>query len=421
MPPKNKGTAHELDGVPYTVTPAKKGASIVVVGTGVVSNDQRDFFRLSSDSDVPLEDQIRRRAKWESIRAAVHVPNDGASEKSSQAESSATAGCEPATQAMDIDDGDDADDAAERLGLPPSFNLDAACSICEDDESPPAFFFSGERLACCESCVDSCDSGVQRRVAEAARAALEAREKVAQQPQPEPPAELRRSGRATRPVEPVYDLDRSGKGQPAWSAYDRERLNSRHGRTRQETYSELQTARDSLREAYDAARRENSALTEQLDGVFSRLRELIKPRGDDLELTDCEAAAAVVLREAIQVLADELANRSEADGAGTEHAAAPPQESAAAEAQARRTAGQSTVQQQPRFRAHARMNGVDGTCGEIAIDAAFLSWGPLDAASDVPWQHYELQSILYAEIDDADEVSVHQPCTSIVQFWYCVS
>eukprot|EP00966_Prymnesium_polylepis_P119723 2766952-Prymnesium_polylepis.1 len=64
MPPKNKGTAHELDGVPYTVTPAKKGASIVVVGTGVelVSNDQRDYFRLSSDSDVPLEDKIRRRA-----------------------------------------------------------------------------------------------------------------------------------------------------------------------------------------------------------------------------------------------------------------------------------------------------------------------------------------------------------------------
>jgi hypothetical protein len=110
MPPKNKGTAHELDGVPYTVTPAKKGASIVVVGTGVVSNDQRDFFRLSSDSDDPLEDQIRRRAKWESIRAAVHVPNDGSSEKSSQAESSATAGCEPATQAMGIDDGDDADE-----------------------------------------------------------------------------------------------------------------------------------------------------------------------------------------------------------------------------------------------------------------------------------------------------------------------
>jgi hypothetical protein len=171
-----------------------------------VSERERDTFRLKS-SGVPLEDQIRQREKFQSIRSAVHDRSDGASEKSSKAESSAAAGCEPATQAMDIDDSDDADDAAERLGLPPSFDFDAACSICEDDESPAAFFFSGDRLACCESCVDSCDSVVQQRVADAARAALAAREEHAKQSPPEPPVlGPRRSGRATKPLSIRYTI-----------------------------------------------------------------------------------------------------------------------------------------------------------------------------------------------------------------------
>eukprot|EP00966_Prymnesium_polylepis_P034123 793392-Prymnesium_polylepis.1 len=83
MPSKTKGTTHDVDGVPYTVTPAKKGAPIVVFGTGVVSERERDTFRLKS-SGVPLDDQIRQREKFESIRSAVHGRSDGASESSAK-------------------------------------------------------------------------------------------------------------------------------------------------------------------------------------------------------------------------------------------------------------------------------------------------------------------------------------------------
>ena len=71
MPPKKAvsttGTV-EPEGVPYSVNLASK---LVVVGTGVVSNSERDTFKASQKADAPsLDDQIRGRPKWQSIAAA---------------------------------------------------------------------------------------------------------------------------------------------------------------------------------------------------------------------------------------------------------------------------------------------------------------------------------------------------------------
>ena len=69
MPPK-KQTARvdHVDGVHYTLNLA---SNLVVVGTGVVSNHERDMFRWKTQPDSPsLAEQIRARPKWASILAA---------------------------------------------------------------------------------------------------------------------------------------------------------------------------------------------------------------------------------------------------------------------------------------------------------------------------------------------------------------
>ena len=73
MPPKKAVSTTdtvEPEGVPYSLNLASK---IVVVGTGVVSNSERDTFKASQKANAPsLEDQIRGRPKWHSIAAAAH-------------------------------------------------------------------------------------------------------------------------------------------------------------------------------------------------------------------------------------------------------------------------------------------------------------------------------------------------------------
>jgi hypothetical protein len=254
-------------------------------------------------------------------------------------------------------------------------------------------------LACCESCVDSCDSVVQQRVADAARAALAAREEHAKQSPPEPPVlGPRRSGRATKPVEQIYDLNRSGKGQPAWSAYDLERLDSRHGRTREESYPELQAAHAKLRAEVENARREQGELAARLDSVYGRLRELAQP-GDEIELNDCETAAAVILREARA----ELMGHQERHGEEAAAASAPLDGGECAADSAPLDGGERdsvawTVG------VPVRMGGVDGTPGKLSIASGYVAWNPISGASDDPWQQLPLCDIICADYDDQDEV-----------------
>ena len=70
MPPKKQATAivDHVDGVHYSLN---LSSNMVCVGTGVVSNKDRDTFRQKTSADcLSLEEQIRARPKWPSIRAA---------------------------------------------------------------------------------------------------------------------------------------------------------------------------------------------------------------------------------------------------------------------------------------------------------------------------------------------------------------
>ena len=49
--------------------------------------------------------------------------------------------------------------------------------------------------------------------------------------------------------------------------------------------------------------------------------------------------------------------------------------------------------------------------GQLSINAPYLSWTPTPAgASDEPAQHVELCNVLFAEIDDADDVRLSSGC-----------
>ena len=160
---------------------------------------------------------------------------------------------------------------------------------------------------------------------------------------------------------------------------------------RDETYSELLAARETLREEVEAARSENGTLAARLDSIFGRLRELAKP-GDELQYDDCQMAAAVILREAIAELAQELELRSEAEApaedktdsaTSTGAAAAPPE---------------PWLVDGP-----VRMGGVDGVVGQLSIGEAYLSWLP-SGCSDEPAQQIPLSYVLFSAIDYYDEV-----------------
>ena len=136
---------------------------------------------------------------------------------------------------------------------------------------------------------------------------------AAKQPRPERPhLEPRRSERERKPVDPVYDVDKSGKGQPGWSDYERSRAGSQHGRMRDESYSEVQAARDKLRKQVDEAKREHGELAAALDSVYSSLQRLVAPDGLAAADVDCEVPAALLLRAAIAELVEDY-ERMQAD------------------------------------------------------------------------------------------------------------
>ena len=304
----------------------------------------------------------------------------------------AMAALEPATQVEDVDMDDGSNSRASNpvgVGNLESEFEAAACALCDDDELPHAFDFVGGGY-CCEDCVS--DSAHVQQVDEERRAVMRAREAASTQPRPDPPRlPPRRSERVRKTPSLLYDLERSGKGQPGWSEYDLGRLDARHDRTRDESYPELQAARDKLREEVDAARGENVQLAARLDSIFGRLRELAKP-GDELQSDDCQTAAAVILREAIAELAEELEPHGEVEA---------PAEDATDRAA---STGATAAPPEPWLvDGPVRMGGVNGAVGQLSIGEAYLSWLP-SGCSEEPAQHIPLSDVLFAAIDDCDEV-----------------
>jgi hypothetical protein len=186
-----------------------------------------------------------------------------------------------------------------------------------------------------------------------------------------------------------------------WSKYELARSGERHARTREENYTTLHAAREELQAKVKAVTLANAELAARLDHVFKRLRELAVPGGPGEPCLEeaCEAAAAVIVREAIADLTHDFDLRQEE---------AAPQEEAAtreeAHAEPEPSGAEGTT---PRWVASpVRMGGVDGTVGELCIAAPYLSWLPShpSGALDEPARQV-LSNVLFADIDDDyDEV-----------------
>ena len=102
--------------------------------------------------------------------------------------------------------------------------------------------------------------------------------------------------------------------EPKWSEYSLDRTGERHARTRDASYDQLLAARDQLGTDVKAAALENTNLAANLDSVFRKLKELALPgaSGEAVLAGHCEAAGAVLLREAIYELTEDLrTNREE--------------------------------------------------------------------------------------------------------------
>jgi hypothetical protein len=380
MPPKKKAEVFEVDGVACSVTSAKdQGTAYVKIGTSGFSHDQRITFRLSQlPGAASREEQVRAHKGWPALLAASRskgVESGGGSAQPCARESlEASAGERPAS---------------------------SGCVACEGDDCEAALNSTDGRFYC-EECVDDpANEGSVRQAAEeqlAARAAAAA----AQQPPVPPPLELRRS---PREVQVVSRLD------PEWSAYRMDHTGERHARTRDESYDELSSRVDQLdtdvkAAALDlkAATLEKADLAANLDRVFRQLKELAArgaPEEADLA-GQCEVAAAVLLREAIYELTQDWDRRQEASEEGV------PRTESDAEAHAASGAEAAT----PSWVASSvRVGGVDGAVGQLSINAPYLSWTPTPAgASDEPAQRVELRDVLYAEIDDDDDVRPSSWC-----------
>ena len=65
MAPKQRAVTGDVDGVPYRHNLA---SGIIVVGSGLVSNDKRDTFKLKAEGTI--EAQLRARPKFKELAAA---------------------------------------------------------------------------------------------------------------------------------------------------------------------------------------------------------------------------------------------------------------------------------------------------------------------------------------------------------------
>jgi len=155
----------------------------------------------------------------------------------------------------------------------------------------------------------------------------------------------------------------------------------------------------------DEVRRENGELAEKLDCMFTRLREVVQPEGEELQPGECEATAAVALREAIAELAQPETGAHDFHEA-TESRVAQPETLVEPMAEGG-GAGPDEIAASWSVDGPVWMGGVEGspgsTTGELSFCAGYITWNPSSGASDVAWQHIHLSEVLYAEIDDFDD------------------
>ena len=388
MGPRQKRSFEPTDWKPLDVTGLAVQWKLTASGIVHFKWEGSAKRSLTLTKDEEASDAPRRVKESVENEPLARAAGAGQSEASSSKDSAGVrAVLEPATQSMDVVSEDEELGTFARLGSPVR-----CCFGCKEADCEPALDTLDGEFFCGDCVEDPEDETIEAAVREAAEEQLAARTTTTAQSPPQPPVlEPRRSSRPSKPVDPIYDLSRSGPGQPGWSDYEVGRLDARHGRTREETYSDLQAARDKLREEVTEARRERSDLAVEIDRIYGRLRELAKP-GDDIELGDCETAAAVILREAIAELADALDQRSESEAAA---------ETAAGSTET----AQASVPQEPWIvDGPVRMGGISGAEGQLSIGEAYLSWMP-SGLSNEPAQHIPLPQLLFAEIDDLDEVS----------------
>ena len=305
--------------VRYKVYPEKKRKAKIKFCIGFDPENptpEREWQQIRSDGDA--EDAIR--AEISSTRQGsstddVHRTGDGmpGSAAGAQIGSSSAGYAEPATQ-MEISE--DEEQASERLGPSVPFNLNLCLGGCGDADCDTTPALRAADGFYCEACV--VDPGLEAKVKAAAEAELAARAAGAEQPRPNPPRpdppEPRRSTRVpTAPRLPVYDA--SG----TWSEYEKQRVDSRHDRVRAETYPEVQSERDRLRDLLAVAQREHAELSAQLKGFYGRVRELVEPGTPtvaDATDDDMHAAAAVCLQEALVELMQDWEQKGGGSAAG---------------------------------------------------------------------------------------------------------
>ena len=129
------------------------------------------------------------------------------------------------------------------------------------------------------------------------------------------------------------------------------------------------------------------------------------------KLTDCEAAGAVLLREAIYELTEDLRINREEES--REEGVTRKESDAEAHAASGADAATPAPWVASLVRVGQRRRYVDGAMGQLSINTPYLSWTPTPAgggASDEPAQQVELRNVLYAEIDDDDEVRLSRGC-----------
>ena len=306
--------------------------------------------------------------------------DDASSRKTTEAQDVLDALLNTATQQMDSDSNseEDADERTHRLGAPLAFAHLGCVGGCDGVDCVPALDLPDGDFICNTCMEDDSNAQLDEQITLAAEAQLAARVAAATQPPPTLPA--REPRRSSRKVKPVSRL------QPEWSRYDLQRTGSRHARSRDETYAEVCEARDQLRDREASARRECGELASRLDALHQRLRQLTLGEVSDLSYEDCQAAAAVILGEAVTEIGD-LSKQS-----------APQQPEASHDA--------SWLVDGPVW-----MGGVEGTpgaaSGELSLSTGYTTWNPSSGASDGAWQHIHLSDVLYAEIDDFDDVRAH--------------
>ena len=388
MPPKKRAKRFDkevgaVEGIPYTLYED----GLLKVGT----TSSRSSVRLQAGADVKAE--VRKAAGLPA--AAPEQPQ--ASENRSREELQAAGSEEPvlsmlnpSTRCMD----EEPEEPALPV-LPHSMASldDDYCLVCASDECAdgielPCGFFCGECAAI---------EFHRKSIVALAEAQLDERSAAAKhQTRPERPRlEPRRSTRASKPVVQIYDLDRSGKGQPGWSAYELSRTGTQHSGSREESYSEVQAERDQLRARIDAARREHGELAAALDGVYSRLQRLVLPAGEATADVDCDAAAALVLRAAITELVEDHERRQDVGRLSAQDEQQPDPDPPQNTAEATPTPASRGLPPPPWPSVQASMDGPGGLMGELSLSEEGLSWWPAARGSGNPQLQICLHNIVY--------------------------